>query len=85
MFYKFYFIDKFKKNNIDLLDKNTRIIYRNYKKKINIEDIILLRDYCRKKGLRFFLSNNIKLSIRLDLDGAYIPSFNTNTNHLSYN
>ena len=85
LFYKFYFIDKFKKNNIDLLDKNTRIIYRNYKKKINIEDIILLRDYCRKKGLRFFLSNNIKLSIRLDLDGAYIPSFNTNTNHLSYN
>ena len=30
------------------------------------------------------LSNNIKLAIRLDLDGIYIPSFNKNMGHLSY-
>ena len=30
------------------------------------------------------LSNNIKLSIKLDLDGAYIPSFNKDYLHLSY-
>ena len=30
------------------------------------------------------LSNNIKLATKLDLDGAYIPSFNKDTIHLAY-
>ena len=30
------------------------------------------------------LSNNVKLAIKLNLDGAYIPSFNKNFNHLNY-
>ena len=30
------------------------------------------------------MSNNVKLSINLNLDGAYIPSFNKSINHLSY-
>ena len=30
------------------------------------------------------LSNNIKLAIKLNLDGVYIPSFNNNFNHLNY-
>ena len=81
---KFYFIDKFKKSNIDKQDKNTAIIYRNYKKDHNIKDIILLRNYCRIKKIKFFLSNNIKLCIRFNLDGAYIPSFNKSLNHLNY-
>ena len=30
------------------------------------------------------LSNNIKLAMNLNLDGAYIPSFNKDKKHLSY-
>jgi len=30
------------------------------------------------------LSNNFKLAINLDLDGAYIPSFNKEIKHLSF-
>ena len=30
------------------------------------------------------LSNNIKLAIKLSLDGAYIPSFNNSKKHLNY-
>ena len=30
------------------------------------------------------ISNNIKLAIKLNLDGAYIPSFNKETKHLSF-
>ena len=30
------------------------------------------------------MSNDIKLANKLKLDGAYIPSFNTSLNHLSY-
>ena len=81
---KYYFIERFEKSNIDLQTKNTTIIYRNYKKKYNIRELIDLKSYCRKKSLKLLLSNNIKLSIKLDLDGAYIPAFNKDYHHLSY-
>ena len=81
---KYYFIDRFIKSNIDNQDRNTSIIYRNYRKNLKIDEIILLRDYCRKKSLKFFLANNIKLSIKLNLDGTYIPSFNKKFSHLNY-
>jgi thiamine-phosphate pyrophosphorylase len=42
------------------------------------------KKYCKKKSIKFYLSNNIKLAIKLDLDGAYIPSFNKSTKHLAY-
>ena len=46
--------------------------------------ILKIKKYCKKKGVKFYVSNNIQLAIRLDLDGAYIPSFNKNFKHLSY-
>ena len=82
--YKFYFINVFKKKNIDKLDNNTGLVYRNYNKKLNINDIIELKNYCKIKGLKLFLSNNFKLAIKLDLDGAYIPAFNKSFKHLNF-
>ncbi len=82
---KYYFINKFDTNNINKQDRHTIIIYRNYSSKMLDETIILkIKKYCKKKAIKFYLSNNIKLAIKLDLDGAYIPSFNENFNHLSY-
>ena len=37
-FKKYYFIEKFEKSNIDKQDKNTTIIYRNYKKNIILKN-----------------------------------------------
>ena len=82
---KYYFINKFDTNNIDKQDKQTIIIFRNYSPKLNDEELIVkIKKYCKKKSLKFYLSNNIKLAIKLDLDGAYIPSFNKSFKHLSY-
>ena len=82
---KYYFINKFDTNNINKQDKQTTIIYRDYSSNIKNEDLILkIKNYCKKKRIKFYLSNNIKLAIKLNLDGAYIPSFNKNTNHLAY-
>ena len=82
---KYYFINKFDTNNIDKQDKNTIIIYRNYsEKKIDKILILKIKNYCKKKKIKFYLSNNVKLAIKLNLDGAYIPSFNKDLNHLSY-
>ena len=82
---KFYFIDKFNVNHINNLEVNTSIIYRNYSKKINVNEILNLRIYCKKKRKKLYLSNNIKLALKLKLDGVYIPSFNKSFRHLSYN
>jgi len=81
---KYYFINKFDTKNIDKQTLNTGIIYRNYDEEDSLKTVIKLKDYCKKKGYKFFLSNNIKLAINLNLDGAYIPSFNKNTSHLSH-
>ena len=82
---KYYFINNFETNNIDKLDKQTVVIYRNYNSKsLNKEHILKLKKYCQKRGLKFYLSNNVKLAMKLDLDGVYIPSFNKSTKHLSF-
>ena len=67
------------------LKNDTAIIYRNYSVKNDEKKILQLKNFCKKNKYKFFLSNNIKLAIKLKLDGAYIPSFNKSLNHLSYN
>ena len=81
---KYYFINKFDQSHIDKQDKETTIIFRNYDQKIDKKLILRLKNYCKKKGNKFLLSNNIKLAINLNLDGVYIPSFNKDKKHLSY-
>ena len=81
---KYHFINKFDQSHLDKLEQEVILIYRNYNKKIDEKLIIKIKDYCKKKGNKFLLSNNIKLAIKLSLDGAYIPSFNKDKKHLSY-
>ena len=82
---KYYFINKFDTINIDKQDKQTTIIYRNYSTKTIDQTLILkIKKYCKKKSIKFYLSNNIKMAIKLDLDGAYIPAFNKSLKHLAY-
>ena len=81
---KYYFIDKFEKSNIDKQDTNTTIIYRNYKKNYKISEIIFIKNYCKQKNIKFIISNNVQLALNLNLDGAYLPSFNKNFDHLGY-
>ena len=70
------FISDYDKNYIKRLNKNIAIIYRNYDKALNKEEIKQIRNLCRKTKKKFFLANNIKVAFQLNLDGVYIPSFN---------
>ena len=81
---KYCFIDSFQPNLIKCQHKSTTFIYRNYKHKFNIKEIIRIRNFIKFHGYKFILSNNVKLALKLDLDGAYLPSFNNNFHHLSY-
>ena len=85
-FFKFYcFIDKFEDNFIKELPKNVSLIYRNYNKLIDIKTIKKIKNSCRKRNIKFYLSNNIKLAIKLNLDGVYLPSFNKSYYFNSFN
>ena len=82
---KYYFINSLDTNDIKKQDKQTAFIYRNYNStKIDIKKLLIFKNYLKKKGHKFLISNNIKLAIKLGLDGAYIPSFNKKMDHLSY-
>ena len=82
---KYYFINKFDTNNIVKQDKQTIIIYRNYSSSHQDEALILkIKKFCKKNSIKFYLSNNIKLAVKLGLDGAYIPAFNSSLGHLAY-
>jgi len=80
----YYFISKFDKNNINKLNKNIALIYRNYNKKLDKNLIIEIKKYCKLKKRKFILANNIKLAFKLKLDGVYFPSFNNDLKHLNY-
>jgi len=76
----FTFIDTFDKEHIRKLDKKIAIIYRNYSIKHNKKLILNIKNFCKKEQKKFFLSNNLKLAISLNLDGVYLPSFNKSEN-----
>ena len=81
---RYYFIKKFDQSHIDKQNKKTILIFRNYDQDIDEKLILTIKNYCKKKGNKFLISNNIKLAIKLNLDGVYIPSFNNDKKHLSY-
>lgn len=80
----YHFIDKFKENDLSKLNSKISIIFRNYEKKIDIALLKKIKASCKKDKRKFYLANNIKLAILLDLDGAYIPSFNNDLRHNNF-
>ena len=72
-------------NTISNLDKNIHIIYRDYTKKYNINHILDLKKICRSQRRKLFLANDLRLAVKLNLDGAYIPSFNKSMIPLNLN
>ena len=82
--YIFTFISSFKKEEILNLDKNVRIIFRNYNKKPDKDMLLKLRKFCKINNRKIYLANEFKLAVNLNFDGAYIPSFNKKLNEVKY-
>jgi len=72
----YYYIDQFNKDEIDKLNPSISIIYRNYIDKVNIKEIKNLLNCCKKTNRKVYISNNLKLALKFNFSGIYIPSSN---------
>tara|TARA_B100001029_G_C14925073_1_gene374260 strand:+ start:255 stop:800 length:546 start_codon:yes stop_codon:yes gene_type:complete len=81
----YYFIDEFNSEEIKKLNKNIALIYRNYKENYDVNSIKKLKNFCKKNKRELFISNNLKIALKLDLDGIYIPAFNKLRNYKNLN
>ena len=81
--YIYYFINEYNIEELTNLEKNIELIFRNYEENPKIEVIESIRKFCKSTKRNFYLSNNIKLALKLGLDGVYIPSFNNKINFAS--
>lgn len=61
----------FKNNNIHL-----GVIYRNYGTRKREIELSKIAKACKKKRYPLFVSNDVKLALKVKADGIYIPSFN---------
>ena len=87
MFKIFFYINELndiQKENLNQL-KNINIIYRNYQKTDYLSNAFKLRDYCKKRNFKLYISNDEKLAIKLRSYGLYIPSFNNKKKYLKSN
>ncbi len=80
----YYFVDDYNHSDLVKLNKNIHIIYRNYKKNINTSTLISLKKFCKHNNNKLYISNNIKLALKYELNGIYIPSFNKQINYIKF-
>ena len=74
----YHYIDEFNYNYIKALHKDIALIFRNYDKKIDQNLIKKIKLFCDKNNRKLFISNNLNIAIKHNLNGIYIPSFNRN-------
>ena len=82
---KYYFIDDFNPIHLKDLDKNVNLIWRNKNTKENLNKIYQLTEFCRRNKLKLFFANDVRLAMKLGLNGAYISAHNKAFRFNSYN
>ena len=76
----FVFLDKYNSQILENNNINMGIIYRNYNAKNREKELIKIAKACKKNRNQLFVSNDIKLVIKVKAEGIYIPSFNKSKN-----
>ena len=52
------------------------VIYRNYNAEKRENELVKIAKACKKNRNQLFVSNDVKLAIKVKAEGIYIPSFN---------
>ena len=72
----FVFLDKYDSQIFRNNNMNLGIIYRNYNAVKRENELIKIAKACKISRNQLFVSNDIKLAIKVKAEGIYIPSFN---------
>jgi len=72
----FIFLDQYNSQFFKHNNTNIGIIYRNYNHPKREKNLVKIAKACKKKRYKLFISNDIKLTLKINADGIYIPSFN---------
>ena len=76
----FVFLDQYDNQIFKNNNTNIGIVYRNYNTIKRETELIKIAKACKKKRYQLFVSNDIKLAIKVKADGIYIPAFNRTNN-----
>jgi len=72
----FIFLDEYNSEIFKNKNINIGIVYRNYKDRKRLNQLIKIAKECKKNRYQLFVSNDVKLAHKVKADGIYIPSFN---------
>ena len=72
----FIFLDQYNNQIFENNYTNIGIVYRNYNDPKRETELIKIAKACKKKRYKLFVSNDIKLALKVRADGIYIPAFN---------
>jgi len=72
----FIFLDQYNNQIFENDNINIGVVYRNYNDTKREAELIKIAKACKKKRYKLFVSNDIKLALKVRADGIYIPSFN---------
>jgi thiamine-phosphate pyrophosphorylase len=77
--YMDHYNDQIFKNSIT----NLGIIYRNYSSLKKEVELTKIAQACKKKRYKLYVSNDLRLAMKVKADGIYIPSFNKSKNFMN--
>ena len=78
----FIFLDQYNNQIFENKNHNIGVIYRNYKdrEREREKQLVKIAKACKKSGYQLFVSNDLKLALKVKANGIYIPSFNKTKN-----
>ena len=72
----FIFLDHYDDQIFENNNTNIGVIYRNYNNPKKEIELIKVAKACKRKRYQLFVSNDMKLTLKVRADGIYIPAFN---------
>jgi len=72
----FIFLDQYNNQIFKNNNTNIGIIYRNYNHPKRETELTKIAKACKKNRYQLFVSNDLKLALKVKANGIYIPSFN---------
>ena len=72
----FIFLDQYNNQIFQNNNTNLGVVYRNYNDPKRENELRKIAKACKEKRYQLFVSNDIKLALKVKADGVYIPAFN---------